>query len=60
MGLNRHATLLFFVTPVLANKMQLFIHCSTPYIHPRLDSRIGLRFSDWINICQPYGSHFGI
>ena len=32
--------------PVLANKLQLFIHNTTPYIHPRLDSRIGLRFSN--------------
>ena len=39
---------LFFLTPVPANKMQLFIHITTPYIHQRLDSesRIGPKFSD--------------
>ena len=37
---------LIFLTPVPANKMQLFIHNTMPYIHPRLDSRIGQRFYD--------------
>ena len=36
----------FFLTPVSANKMEFFIHSTTPYIHPRLDSQIELKFSD--------------
>ena len=46
--LNPHATELLFLTPVLANKIQLFIHNSTFYIglHPILHFRIGPRFSD--------------
>ena len=40
MDFNRakHATELSFLVPVLANKMQLFIHSTTPYIPRRLDS----------------------
>ena len=46
--LNPHATVFIFLKPVPANKMQLFIHDTAPYInvHPRLDSRIGPKFSD--------------
>ena len=40
-----NVTVLNFLTPVPANKMQLFIHGTMPYIHPRNDSRIGSRFS---------------
>ena len=38
--LNPHATELIFLTPVLANKMELFVHSTMPnvtYVHPRLD-----------------------
>ena len=37
----------FFLTPVPANKMELFIHSATPCIHSRLDSRIEPKFSDY-------------
>ena len=42
MGLKQNATVLFYVSPVPANKMRIFffIYSITPYIHPRLDSRI--------------------
>ena len=32
-GLNPHATELICLTPVLANKIEIFIHSTTPYIH---------------------------
>ena len=32
-------------------KCSFFIHNSTPYINPMLDSRIGPRFSDCMNMC---------
>ena len=41
--LNSLATELIFLTTVSASKMQLFIQNTTPYIHLRLDSRIGPR-----------------
>ena len=40
--LNPHAIELM----LLLTKYSFFIHTATPYIHPRLDSRIGPRFSD--------------
>ena len=41
-----------FLLSVPANQMQLFIHGSTPNIHPRLDLRIQPEFSDW---CEGFG-----
>ena len=44
-GLIPHATELIFLSPVPANKMELFVHsttCHGPYIHPRLDSILEL------------------
>ena len=40
--LNPHAIELMF----LLTKCSFFMHNTTPYMHPRLDSRIGPRFSD--------------
>ena len=45
-GLDPDATVLSFLTPVSANKIELLIHRFTPYIHPRFDSRIEPNFSD--------------
>ena len=46
-GLNPDGTVQFSLTPVPANKMELFILSTSPYMHPRLDSRIEPKFSDW-------------
>ena len=37
-------SVLFFHTQVPANKMQIFIHSTTPYIHPRLELELSQRF----------------
>ena len=39
---------LFSLCPFRLIKCSFFMHSTTPYVHPRLDSRIGPRFSDCI------------
>ena len=47
-GLNPHATVLLFTLQFRLIKNANFIQSTTPYMHLRLDSQIGLRFSDWL------------
>ena len=42
-GLNPHATELNFLTPVRANKMEVFVHSTNAtYVHPSIDSILEL------------------
>ena len=51
LGLNPHATVpIFFLHQLRLLRCSFFIHSTTPYIHPRLDSRIEPTFSDWPNV----------
>ena len=45
-GLNPDGTVQFSLTPVPANKMELFILSTSPYMHPRLDSRMIVSIPD--------------
>ena len=45
---------LFVLRQFRLTKCSFFVYNTTPYIHPRLDSRIGPRFPDLILTC-PYG-----
>ena len=46
-GLYQKATELYFLTPFLANQMELFHTQYYAYIHPRLDSQIEPKIFDW-------------
>ena len=47
LGLNPYATLPYSLRQVWLIKCSFFIHSTTPYIHPWLDSRIEPKFSNW-------------
>ena len=48
-GQDPDARVLFFLTPVQANKMDLFHQSTTPSIHQRLDSRVEMKFLDCLD-----------
>ena len=49
-----HILQYFFHMPVLANKMEVFLYSTTPYIHLRLDSRIEPSFPIGESLCNKY------
>ena len=44
----------FFLRQFWLTNCSFFIYTSMPYIYPRLDSRIGPRFSDWVKVTASY------